>query len=410
MQNLDVVIIGGGASGFFCACELLINNPKLNVEIWEKSSKILSKVRISGGGRCNVTHDLRENRNLIKKYPRGGKYLRHKLNAFGVQNTIDWFESKGVILKTESDQRMFPISNSSETIAKCLEETFVNLGGKLRSNCSLELAKFENLGWQLETSNGDVVQTQYLVLAIGGLTLAKTKWLKDNFAVETTTLVPSIFTLNIADRDLHQLTGLSVNKGRIKYEGFKSEYEGPILITHWGLSGPAVLASSAWHARDLFELNYKAIVQVGWIGDKNEDQVREQLLNLWLENKSKSARNAVGFGLSRRLWEWLLQKAGIPIDKTCSDIKKDESNRLVENLIRMKFQVEGRTTYKEEFVTAGGIQLSDLNENGSFKQNEHLYAIGEMLDIDGITGGFNFQAAWSTAHVCALDIANKIIS
>ena len=408
MDNLDVVIIGGGASGFFCGCELLLNDPNLKVEIWEKSSKILSKVRISGGGRCNVTHDLRENRHLIKKYPRGGKYLRHKLNAFGVQDTINWFENKGVKLKTESDQRMFPVTNSSETIARCLEDTFYSLGGKLRFQCGLEMAQYQNSIWHLKTSSGDSIEAQYVVLAIGGLTPTKAQWIRDQFSIEPTSLVPSIFTLNIGDKNLHQLSGLSVSHGRIKYEGFKPDYEGPILITHWGLSGPAVLASSAWHARDLFELNYKATVHVGWISDKNEDHVRVQLSDHWAENKLKMVRNAIGFGLSRRLWEWLLQKSGIQLEKVCIDVRKDESNRLIENMIRMKFQVEGRTTYKEEFVTAGGIALSDLNEKGAFKNHNHLYAIGEMLDIDGVTGGFNFQAAWSTAHVCASDIIDNI--
>ena len=184
MDNLDVVIIGGGASGFFCGCELLLNDPNLKVEIWEKSSKILSKVRISGGGRCNVTHDLRENRHLIKKYPRGGKYLRHKLNAFGVQDTINWFENKGVKLKTESDQRMFPVTNSSETIARCLEDTFYSLGGKLRFQCGLEMAQYQNSIWHLKTSSGDSIEAQYVVLAIGGLTPTKAQWIRDQFSIE----------------------------------------------------------------------------------------------------------------------------------------------------------------------------------------------------------------------------------
>jgi len=219
--------------------------------------------------------------------------------------------------------------------------------------------------------------------------------------------VPSIFTLNINDKSLHELSGLSVTDGRIKYEGFKSDYEGPVLITHWGISGPAVLASSAWHAVDLHELDYNAVVQVGWIAEKNEDTVRE-LLSQHLElHKLKSIRNAVAFGLPRRLWEWIIGYSGISEDKNCVDLRKDERNRLIESLMRTKFTVSGRTTYKEEFVTAGGIDLSDLMPDGSLKSNKNVYSVGEMLDIDGVTGGFNFQAAWSTAYVCAHSILNK---
>ena len=407
MPILDVLIVGGGASGFFCGCELLLNNPNLDVEIWEKSAKTLGKVRISGGGRCNVTHDLRESRHLIKKYPRGGKYLRHKLNEFGVQDTINWFQKQGVELKTEDDFRMFPITNSSETIAQCLEQTFKKWGGVIRIQTALEKAQWKNEIWNLESSKGEIFQSKYVVLAIGGLTTSKSNWLESQFSIKTTALVPSIFTLNINDKSLHELSGLSITDGRIKYEGFKSDYECPVLITHWGISGPAVLASSAWHALDLHELDYNAIVQVGWIGEKNEDAIRE-LLSQHLElHKLKSIRNAIAFGLPRRLWEWIIGYSGIPDDKNCTDLRKDEKNRLVESLMRTKFTVSGRTTYKEEFVTAGGVDLLELKPDGSVKCNENLYSVGEMLNIDGVTGGFNFQAAWSTAFVCAHGILNK---
>ena len=333
--------------------------------------------------------------------------MRHKLNEFGVQDTINWFQNQGVELKTEDDFRMFPITDSSETIAQCLEHTFKKWGGRIRRQTGLEKVQFQNDTWNLESTQGDISQSKYIVLAIGGLTTAKSNWLESQFSIKTTALVPSIFTLNINDKSLHDLSGLSVADGRIKYEGFKSDYEGPVLITHWGISGPAVLASSAWHALDLHELDYNAVVQVGWIAEKNEDTIRE-LLSQHLElQKLKSIRNAVAFGLPRRLWEWIIGYSGISDDKNCVDLRKDERNRLIESLMRTKFQVSGRTTYKEEFVTAGGVDLSELMPDGTLKSNKNLYSVGEMLNIDGVTGGFNFQAAWSTAYVCAHSILNK---
>lgn len=408
MNTVDVVIVGGGASGYFCACELLLNSPNLKVEIWEKSNKTLGKVRVSGGGRCNVTHDIRESRVLIKKYPRGGKYLKEKLNQFGVDDTEKWFLDQGIPLKTEGDNRMFPTTNSSETIAACFENTFKKLGGTLRIKTSIETAEFDKDHWKLMTNDQVWVYSQYLVLAIGGLNENKSQWLQKIKPTAVTSLVPSIFTLNINDAVLHSLAGVAVAKGRIKYEGIKSDYEGPVLITHWGLSGPAVLTSSAWHAVDLFERNYEINVQVGWIVDKNENEVRAQLQEHLKGNRNKNIRNAVAFGLPKRLWDWILDRSEISPEKECADLRKEEQNRLIENLIRSKFEVSGRTTYKEEFVTAGGIKLEELDADGAFKANSQLFAIGEMLDLDGVTGGFNFQAAWSTAHVCAKKIRSMI--
>ncbi len=404
MNTVDVVIIGGGASGYFCACELLLNDPNLKVEIWEKSNKTLGKVRVSGGGRCNVTHDIRESRTLLKKYPRGGKYLKEKLNQFGVDDTEKWFLAQGIPLKTEGDNRMFPITNSSETIAACFENTFKKLGGTLRIKTSIETAEFDQNQWKLQTTDQDWVQARFLVMAIGGLNENKSQWLQKITPTAVTPLVPSIFTLNIDDPVLHSLAGVAVAKGRIKYEGIKSDYEGPVLITHWGLSGPAVLTSSAWHAVDLFERNYEINVQVGWIVDKNEDAVRAQLQEYLELHKNKNIRNAVAFGLPKRLWDWILDRSEISPEKECIALRKEERNRLIENLMRSKFEVSGRTTYKEEFVTAGGIKLDELDSDGAFKGNSQLFAIGEMLDLDGVTGGFNFQAAWSTAFVCAKKI------
>ncbi len=408
MKVLDVVIVGGGAAGFFCGCELLSTNPNLTVEIWEKSAKVLSKVRISGGGRCNVTHDLREVRNLIKKYPRGSKYLRQKFIEFGVNQTVDWFENKGVKLKVESDGRMFPVTDSSETIAQCLEQTFHKNGGKLRLKTTLEHFEFQDGLWNLTSSEGAEIQSKYLVFAIGGLTDVKAKWLQGQFPINITPIAPSIFTLNISDVKLHALSGVSVSHGRIKYEGIKSDYQGPVLITHWGLSGPAVLASSAYQALALKEKDYQTNVQVGWVSNKDEEVIRRELLENFEMNRNKSIRNAPALGLPKRLWDYLLERSGIGFEKVCADLKKDEKNRLLENILRSKYSVSGRTTYKEEFVTAGGIDLSELTHTGAFKSNTKVYAIGEMIDVDGITGGFNFQAAWTTAYCCAKDIALNI--
>ncbi len=407
MKVLDAVIVGGGAAGFFCGCELLLQKPNLQVEIWEKSAKVLSKVRISGGGRCNVTHDLREARNLIKKYPRGAKYLRSKFSEFGVDQTVEWFENKGVKLKIESDGRMFPISDNSETIAQCLEQTFSENGGKLRVQTTLDRFEFQDGLWNLITAEGTHIQSKFLVFALGGLTDVKAKWFQSQLPIQITTLAPSIFTLNISDPPLHELSGVSVSHGRIKYEGIKADYEGPVLITHWGLSGPAVLASSAYQALALREKQYQITVQVGWVSNKDEEAIRSELQENFDVHKNKSIRNAIAFGLPKRLWDYLLERSGIGFDKVCMELKKEEKNRLIENIMRTKYAVSGRTTYKDEFVTAGGVALTELTANGAFKINPKAYAIGEMLDVDGVTGGFNFQAAWTTAYFCAKDIAQN---
>ncbi len=408
METGDVLIIGGGASGFFCGCELLLLNPNLKVHIWEKSQKTLSKVRISGGGRCNVTHHLIEPRYLIKKYPRGQKYLKSKFNKFGVADTISWFNQKGVDLKVESDGRMFPVSNSSESIIETLEHTFFNHGGILKKNTTLESMEVFEHGLKVRDSQQNLSSFNYLVFAIGGLTSVQSQWVSKITGAHSTDLAPSIFTFNINDKSLHDLAGLSVPIGKVRFEGVSKEYYGPILITHWGLSGPAVLASSAWHATDLKKANYKVAVLISWIEEKNEDVVRNALIELLRHNPQKNIANTVGFDLPKRLWHWLLERSKIKPETTCIQLKKDEINRLVENLLRTKFHTIGKTTFKEEFVTAGGIDLSQLNEDGSLRKNDRIYFIGEMLDIDGVTGGFNFQAAWTTAHVSACAISEKL--
>jgi predicted Rossmann fold flavoprotein len=407
VESIDVLIIGGGAAGFFCGCELLQMNPNLKVHIWEKSNKTLAKVRISGGGRCNVTHHILEPRFLIKKYPRGQKYLKSKFQEFNVTHTIEWFQKKGIPLKTESDGRMFPITDSSETIACELENTFNKLGGILKLKNTVSSLTSQDSFFHVQDLFGNSFIVHHVVFAMGGLTHSQAQWIQELTQAKVTPMAPSLFTFNVKDPSLHKLMGLSVPQGRIKLQGKDSEYVGPILVTHWGISGPAVLATSAWHALDLNECHYQQNIFVSWVSEKNEDIIRNTLRQELQERANKSILNAGCFKLPKRLWNWLVEKSKIEPNQNSSQLKKEDLNRLVEHLIRTPLKIEGKTTYKEEFVTAGGIDVEQLSKSGHLNSNDRIYFIGEMLNVDGITGGFNFQASWSTAHVAAKSIIYK---
>ena len=410
MNNKRVVVIGAGASGYFAAIRTKELSPETEVVLLEKTGKTLAKLRISGGGRCNVTHNCLSNSELLNYYPRGRSFLKKTFNHWNVKDTIDWFEKNGVELKTEADGRMFPITDSSETVAQLLEWKAKKLGVQLITNSSVvtivPMPKEGYYRWQLNFNTGGSEMATDVVLAVGGFTKESQYNMISVLGIDIVPPVPSLFTFNIPDETLHAMHGVSVPDAKVKMVGFPETYNGPLLVTHWGISGPAVLKTSAWAARWMNEKAYVTTALVSWL-NLSEEQMRVMLNDTLLSNPKKLMSNIVIDGIPRRLWDYIMSRAETPITKMAADLSKYEFNKLIENLLRMPFQTDGRTMFKEEFVTAGGIDLAQVNPNTmEMKMVPGIYATGEVLDIDGVTGGFNFQAAWSTAAAVAKAIAN----
>lgn len=405
-----IIIIGGGAAGFFSAINAAINFPEAKIIILEKSNKILSKVKISGGGRCNITHHCFENNELIKNYPRGEKELRQVFSQFSVQDTIDWFLKRGVKLKTEPDGRMFPESNSSETVVNC----FLSEAQKYHIDINLneevlEISSVDNGHPTLDSVLLSVKTTKQIYIAhavicsIGGHHQIKNYQFLKQCGHTIDDLIPSLFTLNLPQSNIKELMGLSIKAGTVKVNGTKHQYTGPVLITHWGLSGPAVLKLSAFAAHDFYKLNYEAGISVNWAGTLNEEQLKEEL-SLQLGSKALIVNTPL-FEIPKRLWEYLILRADINALKPWTELGKKQLNKLAQVLTNDVYEMRGKTTFKEEFVTAGGINLKEVNfKTMESKLIPHLFFCGEVLNIDGITGGFNFQNAWSTAWIAAKNL------
>jgi predicted Rossmann fold flavoprotein len=412
-----IIVIGGGAAGFFSAINAAINFPENKIIILEKSNKILSKVRVSGGGRCNVTHHCFENNELIKNYPRGEKELRQVFSQFSVQDTIDWFLKRGVKLKVEPDGRMFPESNTSETIINCfLQEAQkynidINLNEEVlelnSDNVSSSVVENFNLRFDSAQRDNVIVKTSKqtytadaIICSIGGHNQEKNYAFLKQCGHTIDELIPSLFTLNLPQSHIKELMGLSVKSGTVKVIGTKHQYTGPVLITHWGLSGPAVLKLSAFAAYDFFKLNYQAGISLNWTGTLNEEVLKEEL-SLQLGSKALIVNTPL-FEIPKRLWEYLVLRSDIPLSKPWIELGKKQLNKLAQVLCNDVYDMHGKTTFKEEFVTSGGINLKEVNfKTMESKRIAHLFFCGEVLNIDGITGGFNFQNAWSTAWIAA---------
>ncbi|MBL7936618.1 MAG: NAD(P)/FAD-dependent oxidoreductase [Bacteroidia bacterium] len=405
-----IIVIGGGAAGFFSAINAAINFPDAKIIILEKSNKILSKVKISGGGRCNITHHCFENNELIKNYPRGEKELRQVFSQFSVQDTIDWFLKRGVKLKTEPDGRMFPESNSSETVVNC----FLSEAQKYHIDINLneevlEILSIANNNTELDSVLLKVKTTKQtyiahaIICSIGGHHQIKNYQFLKQCGHTIDDLIPSLFTLNLPQSNIKELMGLSIKAGTVKVNGTKHQYTGPVLITHWGLSGPAVLKLSAFAAHDFYKLNYEAGISVNWTGTLNEEQLKEEL-SLQLGSKALIVNTPL-FEIPKRLWEYLILRADINALKPWTELGKKQLNKLAQVLTNDVYEMRGKTTFKEEFVTAGGINLKEVNfKTMESKLIPHLFFCGEVLNIDGITGGFNFQNAWSTAWIAAKNV------
>lgn len=405
-NSKTLVVIGGGAAGFFCAINAAILNPELHVIILEKTTKLLSKVKISGGGRCNVTHACFSISDMAKKYPRGDKFVKKTFHQFFTQDTIDWFESRGVEIKVEQDGRMFPKSNDSQTIIDCLLEEARRYHVEIRMSADVKTVSKNETGFELKLGNQKIIKADFVTVACGGFPKgAMFDWLKElGHAIEEP--VPSLFTFNIPKHPIVGLMGISVREAQVKINGTKLKETGPVLITHWGLSGPAILRLSAWGARELQQKDWHFTVQVNWVPLFNEDSMREEVLSQRQLLASQKIQNKNPFQLPSRLWEFLLLQSGIQEDIRWAELPAKEQNKLIKHLCAYEMEVKGKTTYKEEFVTAGGILLSEIDAQTMMSRIvPQLYFAGEILNVDGITGGFNFQNAWTTGYIAAKNIA-----
>ncbi len=395
--QIDIAVIGGGAAGFFAAIHAAENGR--NVVLFEKSNKLLTKVKVSGGGRCNVTHDCEHTSQLISHYPRGGRSLRKAFNAFGATETRAWFEERGVALKAEEDGRVFPLSDNSQTIIDCLLKETQKAGVQVRMRSEvIRLRPLDN-GFELQLRDGQLLRAKKVIVTSGGHNkMAAYQWLVD-LGLKVARPIPSLFTFNVPGSDLKDLMGLSVPQATVQVPGSKWKMVGPLLITHWGFSAPAVIKLSAWAAIDFFERSYQFPILLNWCGQE-EEVLRQQLQNFKAAHPKKLVTGNQLFDIPARLWQRLCQKAGISEDQRYLDLSKKQFNRLVEMLLRTPYQVNGKTTFKEEFVTCGGVELSEV-ELKSFeaKNIPGLYLAGEVLNVDGVTGGFNFQHAWTSGYL-----------
>jgi predicted Rossmann fold flavoprotein len=399
---MKIAIIGGGAAGFYSAIAAKENYPDARVVIFEKSQKLLSKVKMSGGGRCNVTNGCDSIEDLCKAYPRGGRSLKKAFYVFSNKHAIEWFEKRGVPLVIHKDSRVFPASQSSQSIIDCFLRESERLGIEIETGIGIKAIRQQ--GGQLELSFVKVEQQpgifDRVIVATGGSPKRSgLEWLeKLNHKIENP--VPSLFSFNMPDESITGLMGVSVDNAVVRIQGTKLSAEGPLLITHWGMSGPAVLKLSAFGARILNEKDYNFKIQVNWVNEQNNDLVISQLSNIIKEHSNKLLSNFRPYGLPARLWQFLSEKVEIHQHKHWGELGKKGLNKLVNVLTNDEYQVKGQTTFKEEFVTCGGVSLEsvDLNTMQS-KECRNLYFAGEILDIDAITGGFNFQAAWTTGFI-----------
>lgn len=392
---MHLVVIGGGAAGFFGAITAAENNPALMVTMLERGKGFLQKVKVSGGGRCNVTHHCFDPGELIRNYPRGSKELAGPFNRFGPEQTVEWFSRRGVELKTEPDGRMFPVTDESQTIIDCLWQSAKNAGVKMLTGVRVEDIKPVNNGqWEILTGSHEKIIADKILLTTGS---SESVWtMLRHLGHSIVPPVPSLFTFNTKDTRLRDLAGISVPDASLEVPALKLSARGPLLITHWGLSGPAILRLSAWGARVLHEINYDFNLKINWLGEKRLDTIQQQLTVVKVEQAKKQITTNAQFGIPSRLWASLCDAAGIPASMRWADAGKKLLEALSSQLGAATFNIKGKSTFKEEFVTAGGVSLKEVNfKTFESKLFPGLYFAGEVLDIDAITGGFNFQAAWT---------------
>ena len=408
MSRRQIIIAGGGAAGFFAAIACAEADPDCGVTIYEATAHPLAKVKVSGGGRCNVTHACFEPKELIKRYPRGSRELLGAFHRWQPRDTVEWFAAHGVALKTEEDGRMFPVTDRSETIVDCLQNAASKAGVRLVLRTGLKAAVKTTRGFQVTLTNGETVDCDRLMLATGGN--------KSNAGLEIAARlghtieppVPSLFTFHIDDPRLKELAGISVEEAVTAVRSTALKERGPLLVTHWGLSGPAVLKLSAWGARILHDCDYKFTLLVNWAPGFNPETLRVELENARAANPRKQLGTWCPVGLPLRLWEKLLPAAGLKPDTTWATVPGAALRALAAQVGEGEFAVTGKSMFKEEFVTCGGVRLSEVD----FKTMESrlvpgLHFAGEVIDVDGITGGFNFQAAWTGGWIAGRTMAER---
>ena len=404
------MVIGGGAAGFFCAVNAARLNPVLEVMLIEQSTRCLRKVRISGGGRCNVTHACFDIVEMSNQYPRGNHFLRKSFHHFFTQDSIRWFEERGVPLKTETDGRVFPVSDSSSSVIDCLMKEADRYQIEVRMNCAAIKIQRDREKFRILVSEANELLADFICVACGGFPRSQMfDWLIElGHSIEDP--LPSLFTFNMPGHSVRSLMGISVEDAEVSIQGTKLKERGNLLITHWGMSGPAILRLSAWGARKLATGKnarpYHFVLRVNWLPSRSEASLRAELVSYRQDKGSAYLSNRCPFGLPQRLWAWILQQSGVPEEWRWADLTAAARNALVRNLSGQHFEVSGKTTFKEEFVTSGGIRLSEIDPHTlQSKIIPNLFFAGEVIDADGITGGFNFQQAWTSGFLAAQTIA-----
>src|SRR6478609_12180989 len=410
----QIGIIGGGAAGFFAAITAAEAAPGTAVTVYEATAHLLAKVKVSGGGRCNVTHACFEPRDLVKKYPRGQRELLGAFSRWQPRDTVEWFATRGVALKTEADGRMFPVTDDSQTIVDCLMTAARNAGVVIRTHCGVKSVEGRapvrpagqepaSPSFALSLTTGETVTVDRLLVATGGNRSSAGFAIAEHFGHAIEPLVPSLFTFHIKDPRLQEIPGVSVEDAATAVPGTPLKERGPLLVTHWGLSGPAVLKLSAWGARTLHDCGYKFALRVNWAPAFNLESARAALESARAANPRKQVTTWSPLGLPLRLWEKLIAAAGLAPDTTWANLRNDTLRALAAQTCEAEFAVDGKSMFKEEFVTCGGVRLAEVN----FKAMESrlapgLHFAGEVLDIDGVTGGFNFQSAWTTGRLAGM--------
>jgi len=408
MSKLRIIVAGGGAAGFFAAIAAAEVNSEAEVLMYELTANLLAKVRVSGGGRCNVTHSCFEPRELVKRYPRGGRELLGPFSRWQPRDTIAWFEARGVELKTEDDGRMFPVTDDSATIVDCLVRSAEKARVKVRTGCGVTdvQALPEGGGFLLTLTGGETVGCDRLLIATGGGKMAGGLGLAQKLGHTIESPVPSLFTFHVDDPRLKELAGLAVENAVVTVSDFKLRESGPLLVTHWGMSGPAILRLSAWGARSLQGVDYRFPLTVNWLGGRTVDQARADLAAARAANARKQVGTWNPFSLPSRLWDRLLVAASVPATTIWSNLSNQAAGAIATQVAAGVFQVNGKSMNKEEFVTCGGVKLGEVDfKTMQSRVRPGLFFAGEVLDIDGVTGGFNFQAAWTTGWLAGQAMA-----